>query len=63
MDDHMQSISLHSLIAAQASKAGQVTHNSGAPNRGVFAKKPQAPSPTKAPNSVFALGNAWANSH
>jgi Rrf2 family iron-sulfur cluster assembly transcriptional regulator len=63
MDDHMQSISLHSLIAAQASKAGQVTHNSGAPNRGVFAKKPQAPAPTKAPNSVFALGNAWANSH
>ncbi len=62
MDDHMQSISLHSLIAAQASKAGQVTHNS-TPKRGVFAKKSPAAAPRKVPNSVFALGNVWANSH
>ena len=62
MDDHMQSISLHSLIAAQLSKAGQMpTQHS--PKRGVFAQKPQATVTPKAPNSVFALGNAWANSH
>jgi Rrf2 family iron-sulfur cluster assembly transcriptional regulator len=62
MDDHMQSISLHSLIAAQISKSGHVP-SSNSPNRGVFAKKPQASAAPKAPNSVFALGNAWANSH
>jgi len=57
MDDHMQSISLHSLIAAQATKVGQVTQNSS-PKRGVFAKKLPAAAPRKVPNSVFALGNA-----
>lgn len=62
MDDHMQSISLHSLIAAQISKGGRAP-SSSSPNRGVFAKKPQASAAPKAPNSVFALGNAWANSH
>ena len=57
MDDHMQSISLHSLIAAQLSKGVQVPeHNS--PKRGVFAKKPQIAVASKVPNSVFALGNA-----
>ncbi|WP_353131520.1 Rrf2 family transcriptional regulator [Limnohabitans sp.] len=62
MDDHMQSISLHSLIAAQLSKGGRSTSN-GSPKRGVFAQKPQAAAKTKTPNSVFALGNAWVNSH
>jgi Rrf2 family iron-sulfur cluster assembly transcriptional regulator len=62
MDDHMQSISLHSLIAAQISKSGRAP-SSSSPNRGVFAKKPQAAPAPKAPNSVFALGSAWANSH
>jgi Rrf2 family iron-sulfur cluster assembly transcriptional regulator len=62
MDDHMQSISLHSLIAAQLSKTGHTPSNHS-PKRGVFAKKPQGASPTKVPNSVFALGNAWLNSH
>jgi Rrf2 family iron-sulfur cluster assembly transcriptional regulator len=62
MNDHMQSISLHSLIAAQLSKAGQVPRESS-PKRGVFAQKPKATATTKVPNSVFALGSAWANSH
>jgi Rrf2 family iron-sulfur cluster assembly transcriptional regulator len=62
MDDHMQSISLHSLIAAQLSKGGRSTSH-GSPKRGVFAQKPQTLAKTKAPNSVFALGNAWVNSH
>jgi Rrf2 family iron-sulfur cluster assembly transcriptional regulator len=62
MDDHMQSISLHSLIAAQLSKGGRSTSN-GSPKRGVFAQKPQAAAKTKTPNSVFALDNAWVNSH
>jgi len=62
MDDHMQSISLHSLIAAQIAKSGRAP-SSSSPNRGVFAKKPQAAPAPKAPNSVFALGSAWANSH
>lgn len=62
MDDHMQSISLHSLIAAQLSKGDRSTSN-GSPKRGVFAQKPQTLAKTKAPNSVFALGNAWGNSH
>jgi Rrf2 family iron-sulfur cluster assembly transcriptional regulator len=62
MEDHMQSISLHSLIAAQLSKGG-VAPSNNSPKRGVFAKKPQSSAPPKAPNSVFALGNAWVNSH
>jgi Rrf2 family iron-sulfur cluster assembly transcriptional regulator len=62
MDDHMQAISLHSLIAAQLSKGGRSTSH-GSPKRGVFAQKPQTLAKTKAPNSVFALGNAWVNSH
>ena len=57
MDDHMQSISLHSLIAAQISKGGEVPVNNS-PKRGVFAKKPQSTLTRKVPNSVFALGNA-----
>jgi len=56
MEDHMQSISLHSLIADQLSKAGHVpTQHS--PKRGVFAQKPQATVSSRAPNSVFALGS------
>ena len=62
MDDHMQSISLHSLIATQLAKGTPLTTNSS-PKRGVFAKKPEAPVAQKVPNSVFALGNAWASSH
>jgi Rrf2 family transcriptional regulator, iron-sulfur cluster assembly transcription factor len=62
MDDHMQAISLHSLIAAQLSKGGRSTSH-GSPKRGVFAQKPQTLPKTKAPNSVFALGNAWVNIH
>jgi Rrf2 family iron-sulfur cluster assembly transcriptional regulator len=57
MDDHMQSISLHSLIAAQISKGGEVPANNS-PKRGVFAKKPPVALTRKVPNSVFALGNA-----
>jgi Rrf2 family iron-sulfur cluster assembly transcriptional regulator len=55
MEDHMQTISLHSLIATQLSKAGQAPANPS-PKRGVFAQKPQATITTTAPNSVFALG-------
>lgn len=62
MDDHMQSISLHSLVAAQLSKGGRTPSNSS-PKRGVFTQKPQTLPKTKVPNSVFALGNAWVNSH
>ena len=57
MEDHMQSISLHSLIAAQLSKGGSAPSNNS-PKRGVFAQKPAASTPPKVPNSVFALGNA-----
>jgi Rrf2 family iron-sulfur cluster assembly transcriptional regulator len=57
MDDHMQSISLHSLIAAQLSKGGSVPSNNS-PKRGVFAQKSTASTLPKVPNSVFALGNA-----
>jgi Rrf2 family transcriptional regulator, iron-sulfur cluster assembly transcription factor len=57
MDDHMQSISLQSLIAAQISKGGEVTANNS-PKRGVFAKKSATAQTRKIPNSVFALGNA-----
>lgn len=56
MEDHMQSISLHSLIADQLSKAGHVPSNSS-PKRGVFAQKPQVTVTNRAPNSVFALGS------
>jgi len=56
MEDHMQSISLHSLIAAQLSKAGDVPNNNS-PKRGVFAQKPQNTVTTRAPNSVFSLGS------
>jgi Rrf2 family iron-sulfur cluster assembly transcriptional regulator len=63
MEDHMQSISLHSLVGAQLSKAGPV-QTTPTPKRGVFAKKPQATEiHTQVPNSVFALGNLLANSH
>jgi Rrf2 family iron-sulfur cluster assembly transcriptional regulator len=57
MDDHMQAISLHSLIAAQLSKSG-IAPSNHSPKRGVFAQKPAASALPKVPNSVFALGNA-----
>ena len=62
MDDHMQSISLHSLIAAQLSPNRVKCPSNSSPKRGVFAKKPQTAPASKVPNSVFALGSAWANS-
>lgn len=62
MEDHMQSISLHSLIASQLSKAGQVPAQHS-PKRGVFAQKPQAGVANRVPNSVFALGKVLANGH
>jgi len=56
MEDHMQSISLHSLIADQLSKTEHLpTHSS--PKRGVFAQKPRTVAIPTAPNSVFALGS------
>lgn len=57
MEDHMQSISLHSLIADQLSKSGHMPTNNS-PRRGVFAQKPQATIAPRVPNSVFALGSA-----
>ena len=56
MEDHMQAITLHSLIADQLSKAEQAPTNNS-PKRGVFAQKPQITVTTQVPNSVFALGN------
>jgi Rrf2 family iron-sulfur cluster assembly transcriptional regulator len=56
MNDHMQTISLHSLIAAQLSKGCSAPSNNS-PKRGVFAQKPAASTLHKVPNSVFALGN------
>ena len=56
MEDHMQSISLHSLIAIELSKSGQVPSNHS-PKRGVFAQKPPTVLASKVPNSVFALGS------
>jgi hypothetical protein len=55
MEDHMRTISLHSLIAEQQAKSGSAPLVSS-PKRGVFAQKPKPVIQTKAPNSVFALG-------
>ncbi|WP_310626495.1 Rrf2 family transcriptional regulator [Limnohabitans sp.] len=62
IEDHMQSISLHSLIAGQRAK-GVAVPQSNSPKRGVFAQKPQYTATATAPNSVFALANTWVNSH
>jgi Rrf2 family iron-sulfur cluster assembly transcriptional regulator len=62
MEDHMQSISLHSLIADQLSKGMNLPTNNS-PRRGVFTQKPTSSVTTKAPNSVFALGKHLINSH
>jgi len=61
MEDHMQSISLHGLIAAQLAKG---EHMASPPSlkRGIFAQKPEKRQ-TSAPNSVFALGNLLTNNH
>jgi Rrf2 family iron-sulfur cluster assembly transcriptional regulator len=56
MEDHMQSISLHSLVADQLTKTGQAPSNNS-PKRGVFAQKPKAAIVPSVPNSVFALGS------
>jgi len=55
MQDHMQSISLHSLIADELKKVGQVPNNHS-PKRGVFIQKPLTTVNARVPNSVFALG-------
>ena len=57
MEDHMRTISLHSLIAAELSKSGHALSVSS-PKRGVFAQKPQTVVVNKVPNSVFALGTS-----
>ena len=63
IEDHMQSISLQSLVTAELSKTGPV-HTPHSAKRGVFARKPQAmPVNAQVPNSVFALGNLLANGH
>jgi Rrf2 family iron-sulfur cluster assembly transcriptional regulator len=56
MEDHMQSISLHSLIAEQLSKSGQMPTNNS-PRRGVFSQTPAVTIAPRVPNSVFALGS------
>ncbi len=60
MDDHMRTISLHSLIAEQQAKSGSAPIVSS-PKRGVFAQKPKSSVKTNAPNSVFALGSTLAS--
>jgi len=60
LDNHMRTISLASLIADQKSKVGDLPAQ-GSPKRGVFAK-PQQKQTVMAPNSVFALGRALAQS-
>jgi Rrf2 family iron-sulfur cluster assembly transcriptional regulator len=63
IEDHMQSISLQSLVTAELSKSGPVQTFHSA-KRGVFARKPQtAQVNAQVPNSVFALGNLLANGH
>jgi Rrf2 family iron-sulfur cluster assembly transcriptional regulator len=59
MEEHMRSISLHSLIAEQQGQDEVCTQKTSSPKRGVFAQKPQQRMVT-APNSVFALANALA---
>ena len=59
MEEHMRSISLHSLIAEQQGKETLAPQASSSPKRGVFAQKPQ-PRTVTAPNSVFALANTLA---
>ncbi|MEY4420802.1 MAG: hypothetical protein RLZZ498_1398 [Pseudomonadota bacterium] len=62
MEEHMRSISLHSLIAEQQGKGTEVPQHTPSPKRGVFAQKTQARVVT-APNSVFALGQSFARGH
>ncbi|MBU3647142.1 MAG: Rrf2 family transcriptional regulator [Limnohabitans sp.] len=59
MEEHMRSISLHSLIAQQQGEGNPVSQAISSPKRGVFARKPQARE-VRAPNSVFALANSLA---
>ena len=54
MDDHMQTISLHGLIAAQLAHGVPDLGQALPRTRGVFAQKPQQRT-VLAPNSVFAL--------
>ncbi len=62
MEEHLRSISLHSLIAEQQGKGVQVPEHKPSPKRGVFAQKTKDRVVT-APNSVFALGQRFARSH
>ena len=57
LDDHMRAISLHSLIASELAKGARAAVNHS-PKRGVFAQPVKSTTQVKAPNSVFALGQA-----
>lgn len=57
MEDHMQTISLHGLIAAQLANGAHEPTRAAPRKRGVFAQKPQQ-QPVLAPNSVFALARS-----
>lgn len=63
IEDHMQSISLQSLVSAELARTGPV-QTKASTKAGVFARKPQTTQvKTHVPNSVFALGNLLANGH
>ena len=55
---YMKTISLRSLAAEQRAKGFQVVERKTS-KKGVFAKFKPEPVRTTAPNSVFALGQAW----
>lgn len=55
---YMKTISLRSLAAEQRAKGFEVVERKPA-KKGVFAKFKPEPVRTTAPNSVFALGQAW----
>jgi Rrf2 family iron-sulfur cluster assembly transcriptional regulator len=58
MVEHMQSITLRSLVGEQRAKGVQIA--SKVARRGVFTQPKQEPVRTTAPNSVFALGRLMA---
>lgn len=62
LEEHMRSISLHSLISSETAHSAP-PQAANSPRRGVFAKPAQPAITTKVPNSVFALGKVLANSH
>ncbi|OYT92902.1 MAG: DNA-binding protein [Burkholderiales bacterium PBB3] len=56
---YMKTISLRSLAAEQRAKGFEVVERKPV-KKGVFAKLKPEPVRTNAPNSVFALGQAWS---